>query len=183
MAFDKVVDSAFLEAGLKKVGDSIRAKAGTSELFEFPDAMSAAVDAIDTSENLDDALNDQESLIDQIQAALEGKATGGATVETCTITFVEESDIIGSEWVDCTVKYVNIVDDYIQWCEDYISTPNMTITVLKNSFVWVSGHNLYADSNLEIVVDHSSQSGSSYMIYFVTADCQMTLSTDGGMPQ
>lgn len=49
MAYDKVVDSAFLEAGLKKVGDSIRAKAGTSELLEFPDAMSAAVDAIDTS--------------------------------------------------------------------------------------------------------------------------------------
>ena len=49
MAYDKVVDSAFLEAGLKKVGDSIRAKAGTSELLEFPDAMSAAVDEIDTS--------------------------------------------------------------------------------------------------------------------------------------
>ena len=59
MAFDKVVDSAFLEAGLKKVGDSIRAKAGTSELLEFPDAMSAAVDAIDTSENLDDVLDEQ----------------------------------------------------------------------------------------------------------------------------
>lgn len=49
MAYDKVVDSAFLEAGLKKVGDSIRAKAGTSELLEFPDAMSAAVDAINAS--------------------------------------------------------------------------------------------------------------------------------------
>lgn len=87
MAFDKIVDSAVLEAGLKKVGDSIRAKAGTSELLEFPDAMSAAVDAIDTSEDLDDALDDQENLIDQIQAALEGKAGVSApSVETCTLT-------------------------------------------------------------------------------------------------
>ena len=84
MAYDKVVDSAFLEAGLKKVGDSIRAKAGTSELLEFPDAMSAAVDAIDTSEDLDEVLDEQDGIIDQIQAALEGKAA--ASVETCTVT-------------------------------------------------------------------------------------------------
>ena len=49
MAYDKVVDSAFLEAGLTLVGDSIRAKGGTSAKLEFPNGMKAAVDAIDTS--------------------------------------------------------------------------------------------------------------------------------------
>ena len=110
MAFDKVVDSAFLEAGLKKVGDSIRAKAGTSELLEFPDAMSAAVDAIDTSENLDEPLTEQESLIDQIQAALEGKAgANGLSVETCTVVIQESggADLIafGATCFDGEVFY------------------------------------------------------------------------------
>lgn len=84
MAYDKVVDSAVLEAGLTLIGDSIRAKGGTSAKLEFPNGMKAAVEAIDTSENLDEVLDEQDSIIEQIQAALEGKA--GASVETCTVT-------------------------------------------------------------------------------------------------
>ena len=45
------------------------------------DGMSGYIDAIDTSEDLDEVLNEQESLIDQIQAALEGKAGVMAYVE------------------------------------------------------------------------------------------------------
>lgn len=85
MAYDKVVDSAFLEAGLTLVGDSIRAKSGTSAKLEFPNGMKAAVDAIDTSENLEDVLTQQKTLITDIKTALEGKA--GITFETCTVTF------------------------------------------------------------------------------------------------
>ena len=81
MAYDKVVDSAFLEAGLTLVGDSIRAKGGTSAKLEFPNGMKAAVEAIDTSEDLDEVLDEQDSIIDQIQAALEGKAGVVAYVE------------------------------------------------------------------------------------------------------
>lgn len=43
-----------------------------------------SVEALPDAENLDDVMDDQESLIDQIQAALEGKAA--ASVETCTVS-------------------------------------------------------------------------------------------------
>lgn len=49
MALDKVVDSAVLDAGMKSVADAIRAKAGTTDLLEWPDGFKAAVEGIQTS--------------------------------------------------------------------------------------------------------------------------------------
>ena len=48
MAFDKVVDSAALDAGMKSVADAIRAKAGTTDLLAWPDGFKAAVEGIQT---------------------------------------------------------------------------------------------------------------------------------------
>ena len=48
MAFDKVVDSAVLDAGMKSVADAIRAKTGTTDLLAWPDGFKAAVDGIQT---------------------------------------------------------------------------------------------------------------------------------------
>lgn len=47
MAYDKVVDSSVLNAGLKSIADAIRAKAGTSGNLEFPTAMAEAIAAIE----------------------------------------------------------------------------------------------------------------------------------------
>ncbi len=47
MAYDKVVDSAELDAGLKKVADAIRDKTGDTEALTFPDGM------VDNLESLD----------------------------------------------------------------------------------------------------------------------------------
>lgn len=46
MAYDKVVDSAQLDADLKVVADAIRSKGGTSEPLSFPQGMASAVEAI-----------------------------------------------------------------------------------------------------------------------------------------
>lgn len=46
MALDKVVDSAVLDAGMKEVADSIRAKAGTTALLAWPDGFAEAINAI-----------------------------------------------------------------------------------------------------------------------------------------
>jgi hypothetical protein len=47
MAYDKVVDSSVLDAGLKAIADAIREKAGTSDNLAFPTAMAEAVAAIE----------------------------------------------------------------------------------------------------------------------------------------
>lgn len=59
MAYDKVVDSAVLDEGLKQIADAIREKAGTTDALAFPRAMADAI------------------------AAIQG---GGATIEPLTIT-------------------------------------------------------------------------------------------------
>ena len=46
MAYDKVVDSAVLDAGLKQIADAIREKGGTSGNLAFPAAMAEAIAAI-----------------------------------------------------------------------------------------------------------------------------------------
>lgn len=71
MALDKVIDSAWLEAGLKKVCDGIRSKTGGSAKLEFPDEMDAQIRAIDTQEDLSPELAEQDSLIGQIMAAMD----------------------------------------------------------------------------------------------------------------
>ena len=47
MAYDKVVDSAVLDAGLKQIADAIREKGGTSDNLAFPTAMADAITAIE----------------------------------------------------------------------------------------------------------------------------------------
>lgn len=47
MAYDKVVDSAVLDAGLKQIADAIREKGGTSDTLAFPTAMAEAIAAIE----------------------------------------------------------------------------------------------------------------------------------------
>lgn len=47
MAYDKVVDSAVLEAGLTKIAAAIREKGGTTDTLAFPDAMAEAIAAIE----------------------------------------------------------------------------------------------------------------------------------------
>lgn len=46
MPYDKLVDSAFLDNGLKQIADSIRAKTGTEDELVFPTGMSEAIDGI-----------------------------------------------------------------------------------------------------------------------------------------
>ncbi len=47
MAYDKVVDSSVLNAGLTNIANAIRAKGGTSGQFAFPDGFVSAVQAIE----------------------------------------------------------------------------------------------------------------------------------------
>lgn len=46
MAYDKAVDSAALDAGLTAIANASREKSGSSDALAFPDAMAAAIAAI-----------------------------------------------------------------------------------------------------------------------------------------
>lgn len=48
MAFDKVVDSAVLDAGMLSVADAIRAKTGDADPLAWPDGFAAAISRIET---------------------------------------------------------------------------------------------------------------------------------------
>lgn len=91
MAYDKVVDSAVLEAGLTLVGDSIRAKGGTSAKLEFPNGMKAAVEAIDTSKP-EQTKTATPSLSQQTISPDSGKVLSGVTVEPITSTLLTSLD-------------------------------------------------------------------------------------------
>lgn len=47
MAFDKIVDSAALDADMYVVADAIRAKAGTTDPLEWPDGFKALIESIE----------------------------------------------------------------------------------------------------------------------------------------
>ena len=47
MAYDKVIDSSVLDAGLKQIADAIREKGGTTDGLAFPQAMADAIAAIE----------------------------------------------------------------------------------------------------------------------------------------
>ena len=47
MAYDKVIDSSVLDAGLKQIADAIREKGGTTDSLAFPAAMANAIAAIE----------------------------------------------------------------------------------------------------------------------------------------
>jgi len=70
MAYDKIVDSAELEANLTIVADAIRRKGGTSAPLAFPAGMKAAVEAIETGSGGSDTSD---------ATATEAEITEGAT--------------------------------------------------------------------------------------------------------
>lgn len=82
MAYDKVVDSAQLDADLKIVADAIREKSGTTEDLDFPLGMKEVVESIDTSKE------EQEKIISITENGTtevtpdEGKVLSKVTVNT-----------------------------------------------------------------------------------------------------
>lgn len=68
-----VVDKEQLEADLIVIADAIREKFELTEKLEFPNGMKEVIDSF----SLDKELTEQDSLIEQIRTALEGKAAGG----------------------------------------------------------------------------------------------------------
>lgn len=70
MAYDKVVDSAVLDADLKLIANPLRSLAGHSNTMTMGEMATAGNDAVSE-------MDDQAALIAQIKEVLKGKAAGG----------------------------------------------------------------------------------------------------------
>ena len=80
---------------LNAIGNAIRAKTGKTEkltLAEMPSEI-ASIETGGVAEDLNDVLTEQEELIATLRDTLNGKASGGGTIETWTFTMEDGSEI------------------------------------------------------------------------------------------
>ena len=99
MAFDKVVDSAALDAGMKSVADAIRAKTGTTNLLAWPDGFKAAVEGIQTG--------------------------GGQAFQCGTVVSADGTNLV----VPCTLDNILIVRKYVTNTKNVVYLLNATLLV------------------------------------------------------
>ena len=99
MAFDKVVDSVALDAGMKSVADAIRAKTGTTDLLAWPDGFKAAVEGIQTG--------------------------GGQAFQCGTVVSADGTNLV----VPCTLDNILIVRKYVTSTKNVVYLLNATLLV------------------------------------------------------
>ena len=101
MAFDKVVDSAALDAGMKSVADAIRAKAGTTDLLAWPDGFKTAVEGIQTG--------------------------GGQAFQCGTVVSADGTNLV----VACTLDNILIVRKYVTSTRNVVYLLNATLLLAE----------------------------------------------------
>lgn len=81
MAYDKIVDSAKLDAGMTATANAIRAKTGGSSAIPWKEntGFADAVGSISQAEDLSAELAAQDALISALEEAVAGKAAGGGS--------------------------------------------------------------------------------------------------------
>lgn len=154
---------------LTNIADKIRVLSGTEGALKLDD-MAVTLETSNT--NLDNELNTQSGLIDQIQTALEGKASGGGSggIETANVTFIntnEDYDYeIAGTWPSNDLD--TLIDSYpiTLWADETVTKVAIIgsfLSIPKNAFGSASGN----------YVNHGWATGS-YCIA-IKGDCTITL--------
>ena len=112
MAFDKVVDSAALDAGMKSVADAIRAKTGTTDLLAWPDGFKAAVEGIQTG--------------------------GGQAFQCGTVVSADGTNLV----VPCTLDNILIVRKYVTSTKDVAYLLNATLLVADGLKIQIGNNSI-----------------------------------------
>lgn len=122
MAFDKVVDSAELDAGMTLVADAIRSKGGTNAPILFPSGFAAAINAL----------------------AIGGENHGIVARDIITATeSMTIYEVLNAVEVKCTYK--NSL--FLMGCYDDV-TPTRGSYTISNYFLWHSGQTIAADAHM-----------------------------------
>lgn len=132
------------------IADAIRAKTGGTDTLTL-DQMAQNIAAIDTSENLDTVLAQQETLIADIKTALEGKAA--ASVEWGWFSSVHRSNY--SEYY----KFPFLIG--MTWAE-WLSTPCNMVVAIDYQASTQEGGAMYASGDY-VRYEHPSFSGELYI--------------------
>lgn len=113
MAFDKVVDSTELDAGMTLVANAIRAKAGISDPLEWPAGFKAAVEDIASG--------------------------GGDGLPYDMGEFIFESDILDGKYYKVNHNLGEAPGFILVWTDDYVGIANPDKTYATNlGFVWMN---------------------------------------------
>ena len=122
MAFDKVVDSAVLDAGMKSVADAIRAKAGTTDLLVWPDGFKAVVEGIQTG--------------------------GGQAFQCGTVVSADDTNLV----VPCTLDNILIVRKYVTSTKNVAYLLNATLLVADGLKIQIGNNSIGGLTNQGIGV-------------------------------
>lgn len=184
MAYDKVVDSAKLDAGMTATANAIRAKTGgTSAIpWEETTGFADAVGDISQAEDLSEELSAQDALISALEEAVAGKAAGGGTVEPPNIqpltvtengTYTASGDVDGYSPITVVVPTSGGGDTSI---EDGLIQRN--IKEYTNSRVTTVGYGMF-HSNKTITKLHLSnvETVEDYGLYYCSALSDIDLSS------
>ena len=109
------------------------------------DQAQAKVDALPTMEDLTAVLNEQDALITELEAALEGKAAGGGGgVPTCNVEFTWDSRV---QMGCCGYSYTTVVGGKITSVYNHNTAGGLSFGTVENlvcgSYVYIYNPNYY----------------------------------------